>query len=245
MISDMAVIVWKEWKEVLLQRGSRRGGPLTMLLLLGIMGIFVPLQSGRAFLVEPTVILVWSWLPLFLCMSVVADAFAGERERHTLETLLASRLSDRAILFGKLAASVLYGWGLSTGGLLLGAVTINIAFPDGGIAFYDLGLFFSALAASLLASVLISALGVLISLKAESVRQAYQRLSLGFMAIWFIPMLFLQFAPASITQPIMNALNHMDLGAILPWAAGVVIAIDAALVVACMMMFQRSRLLDM
>lgn len=245
MISDMAVIVWKEWKEILLQRGSRRGGSLTMLLLLGIMGVFVPLQSGREFLTEPTIILVWSWLPLLLCMSVIADAFAGERERHTLETLLASRLSDRAILFGKLAASVLYGWGQSTAGLLLGAVTINIAFPDGGLVFYDLGLFFGALVASLLASVLISALGVLVSLRAETVRQAYQRLSFGFLAIWFIPMLFLQFAPASMTQPILNALERMDMGAIIPWAAGIVIAIDVALVVVCMLKFQRSRLLDM
>ncbi len=245
MISDMAVIVWKEWKEIMLQRGSRRGGPLTMLLLLGIMGVLIPLQSGRDFLTEPTVILVWSWLPLFLCMSVVADAFAGERERHTLETLLASRLADRSILFGKLAASVLYGWGLSTVGLLLAAVTINIAFPAGGLSFYDPGMFFSTLAASLLAAILISALGVLVSLRAESVRQAYQRLSFGFLAIWFIPMLFLQFAPASMTQPILRALNSMDMGAILPWAAGVVIAIDVVLVAACMMKFQRSRLMDM
>ena len=43
--------------------------------------------------------------------SLVADSFAGERERHTLETLLASRLPDRAILAGKLLVPVAVAWG--------------------------------------------------------------------------------------------------------------------------------------
>ena len=36
---------------------------------------------------------MWMWFSLLLVINVVADSFAGERERHTLETLLASRLS--------------------------------------------------------------------------------------------------------------------------------------------------------
>jgi ABC-2 type transport system permease protein len=40
--------------------------------------------------------------------------------RRTLETLLASRLSDDAILLGKLCASVLYAWVLMIGSLGLG-----------------------------------------------------------------------------------------------------------------------------
>ena len=37
---------------------------------------------------------------------MIADGIPGERERHTLETLLASRLSDRSILLGKVMAAV-------------------------------------------------------------------------------------------------------------------------------------------
>jgi ABC-2 type transport system permease protein len=244
MINDINVILWKEFKELVLQRNSRRGGPITILILLGVVGIFIPLQSGRNMFTDPTIALVWCWLPLFLCMSVVADAFAGERERHTLETLLASRLSDRAILFGKLAASILYGWGIAVVGLLVGAVTINIAFPQGGLAFYDPGMFILTVVAAFLVSVLISALGVLVSLRAASVRQAYQTLSFSFLGLWFIPMLFFQFAPASVTRPIIQSLEHMNVGMVALWVAGVIIVADAVLIFACILSFQRSRLLD-
>ena len=40
----------------------------------------------------------------------VPDPLPRERERHTLETLLASRLSDRAILLGKIGAAVGFEW---------------------------------------------------------------------------------------------------------------------------------------
>lgn len=50
------------------------------------------------------------YFPLVLTLTMVADSFAGERERHALETLLASRLSDRAILLGEAAALTSYGW---------------------------------------------------------------------------------------------------------------------------------------
>jgi ABC-2 type transport system permease protein len=53
---------------------------------------------------------------------------AGERERRTLETLLASRLDERAILFGKLLAARAYGWGLTLLSLLLGAASVSLAY---------------------------------------------------------------------------------------------------------------------
>lgn len=49
-------------------------------------------------------------LPLVLSAIMIAESLAGERERRTLETLLASRLSERAILLRKMSAAVLLGW---------------------------------------------------------------------------------------------------------------------------------------
>ena len=70
--------------------------------------------------------------------AVIADSFAGERERHTLETLLASRLSDHSILFGKIAASMAYGWLISLSCILAGAITVNIVNWHGQIfIFHD------------------------------------------------------------------------------------------------------------
>src|SRR5665648_247246 len=113
MINDIFTIVCKDLKEVLSSRGNARSGAIYLLIVIGVMGVLMPIQSGRAWFTEPLIPLVWSWFPIFLVISVVTDSFAGERERNTLETLLASRLSDRAILFGKLSAAVLYGWGIS------------------------------------------------------------------------------------------------------------------------------------
>jgi len=70
---------------------------------------------------------MWAWVPLFLVMGVIAYSFAGDRERHTLETLLASRLSNRAILLGKIAAAVGYALRVTLLSLAAGLVTVNVA----------------------------------------------------------------------------------------------------------------------
>ncbi|NMB88377.1 MAG: ABC-2 type transporter, partial [Chloroflexi bacterium] len=111
MFTDIVTIIHKEWKEIFIQRGSARSGWASVLVILGVVGVLMPLQSGREWLENPLLTVVWSWLPIFLTIHMVTDAIAGERERHTLETLLASRLSDLAIILGKLGAAVLYGWG--------------------------------------------------------------------------------------------------------------------------------------
>lgn len=77
-----------------------------------------------------------------MTIGLVADAFAGERERHTLETLLATAFPDTSILLGKIAASVLYAWGIAFACSLLGVITINVVFPSGGLQFYNPGMFF-------------------------------------------------------------------------------------------------------
>src|SRR5436190_12483504 len=129
MMADIATIMWKELKEWLFQRGSAgRGGWVGQLIFVAVFGIFLPYQNGPRWVDNPMALVFWAWVPLLMVASVTADAFAGERERHTLETLLASRLSDQAILFGKVAAAIAYGWGLSLLSLLLGDITVNIAF---------------------------------------------------------------------------------------------------------------------
>ena len=113
MFTDIYTIIRKEWKEIFLQKGGMRGGLLSQVIILALLGVFLPLQNGPEWLTSPAAALAWLWLPVMLTMNMVAEAFAGERERHTLETLLASRLSDRAILFGKMAASILYGFAIA------------------------------------------------------------------------------------------------------------------------------------
>jgi ABC-2 type transport system permease protein len=244
MITDILTIIQKEMKEMLLQRGSRRGGIFNLLLMAGVFGIFIPLQSAREWFDSPLYQIIWSWVPVFMTTWMVADAVAGERERHTLETLLASRLSDRAIYLGKLGAAVLYGFALALASLLLAAVTVNVmrASTD-GLRFYAPGFFAGLLAFNVLACGLLAGLGVLVSLRAATARQAYQRLSIALMAVWLLPMLGLQFLPSAWTAGLTSFMMTADFVGILSLVCLVLLVVDAGLVAAGLARFKRTRLL--
>ena len=241
MIYDVVTVAQKELKEILLQRGSLRGGLMNLLIILAITGILFPLDNGPSWLTSPLSLITMIWMPLLMSMGLIADSFAGERERHTLETLLATRLSDRAILFGKIGASITYAVGLTLAGALLGAVTINVQYPGAG--FYSPSLLAGMLVFGLLGSLLISAMGVLVSLRAENVRQAYQRMSIGYLAL-VLPLAFgPRFLPQETQIQIMQWLSGLNLIQAAAAGAGLLALIDAVLVWLCLARFQRARLI--
>jgi len=215
------------------------------LIILALLGIFMPLQSGLEWLENPVLPLVWSWMPIFLTISLVADSFAGERERHTLETLLATRLSDTSILLGKIAASVLYAWSISVICALLGAITINVLFPSGTFQFYNAGMFFGGIAAVLLIAILISSIGVFVSLKAPTVRQAHQKLSFSIMVVWFVPFILLQAFPDKVQDFFVSIapLLENNLPLIIGGLFLLLVVADAAVLLLAKKRFQRTRLI--
>jgi ABC-2 type transport system permease protein len=184
MIDDIRAVLWKEWKEILAGRGLR-GGLLNLLILVGVFGVFLPLQFGRTMVESPLSLLVWAWVPPFLVISVVADAFAGERERHTLETLLASRLPDPAILLGKIAGAVSYGWGISMICLALGLISLNLVDRGPELLLYPPLVAAGIVVITFLTASITAALGVLLSLRAATVRQVQQVMSLAWMGLTF------------------------------------------------------------
>ena len=134
MITDILTVAWKELREMLVQGDPRGRSKMSLILLVVIFGIVLPLQNGRDWINSPISILVWGWMPFLWVSGIVADSFAGERERHTLKSLLSTRLSDRAILFGKLLAALLYGCILTWIILLVSLITVNVAYARGGAA---------------------------------------------------------------------------------------------------------------
>lgn len=244
MFNDILTIIYKEWKEMFLARSSVRSGLFSMVLIVAMLGIFMPLQNGSDWLTNPMLILIWSWIPVLLTLGMLTDSIAGERERHTLETLLASRLPDSVILLGKISAAVFYAWGIMLVSLLLGAVTANLAFSDSPV-FYDLRLFAGVLSFSLLTALLFSSIGVLVSLNSKTARQAYQKMSVVFLVVWFIPMLIAQFLPASIKAEISARLMTLNLNAILLLGMLILLAADAALLMVCFKRFQRQYLVSL
>lgn len=243
MLNDIFTIIQKDLKEILSARGSRKSSLIYLGIIIGLIGIFMPLQSGPAWLTEPILPLVWSWFPVFLMISMVTDSIAGERERNTLETLLASRLSDRSILFGKIAGAVVYGWSISIIGNLIAAVTINLSDPKGGIQFYSLNLFLILLLVPLAFGTLMSSLGVLVSLNAPTARSAYQKLSLVMLALWFIPMFAFNVLPENIMIRINQFINSINLMQVASLAVVIVLIANLVVIWIAMQKFKRTRLI--
>ena len=234
-MSDILTMVWKESKDVLFQGGWK--SLIRPLFVVGIMGIYLPLQFGSQWVdLTPLGMLLLLWIPFFVIISFIGDAIAGERERHTLETLLASRMPDRAILLGKIVATVLYAWGMGVLSLLLGLVLVNLLRTQGNWMFYPLDLFVDALVLSLLVSVLGASAGVLISLRVATVRQAQQILSIGTIVLVFGSLFALQAVPA-------NVLSSLTYSQSLLIEMAVIAVLDAILLGLSLVSFQRSRLI--
>lgn len=242
MINDIFAIIWKEAREIFALRSTMRGGWIGLLVFVIVFGVLMPLQNGPQWLESPATILIWAWVPFILVNSVVADSFAGERERHTLETMLASRLSDRSILFGKIATAIAYGWGLTLVSVALALITINLAFGAGKIILFSPIFGFAILALSFLVSSLSAGLGVLVSLRATTVRQAQQTLSFAFL-FFFIPLFLFPFLPSDWQEQTVRFLNRLDLNSLLWVAGGGLLMINITLLLLCTKRFDRRRLI--
>jgi ABC-2 type transport system permease protein len=242
MIADILTVAFKELREIFTFGDVRGRSKFSLLVLIVIFGIVIPLQNGREWVTSPVNAMVWAWMPFLWVSGVVADLFAGERERHTLEALLATRLSDQAILFGKLLAAMAYGFILTWVIMLASIVTINVSSGGGGLLFYSPLITLAALVFSILISGLSASIGVLVSLRAGSARQAQQMMSAG-MLVLFLPFMLIQYVPgewlryleefATTTSPVQIAL----------YLAMVLVILEASLIVIAMRLFQRSKLI--
>lgn len=234
-MNDLLTMMWKESKDVLFQGGWK--SLIRPLFVVGIMGIYLPLQLGPQWVaLTPIGMLLLLWIPFFVIISFIGDIIAGERERHTLETLLASRMPDRAILLGKVVTTVLYAWGMGVLSLLLGLVLVDLFRTQGHWMFYPLDLFVDALVFILLVSVLAASAGTLISLKVATVRQAQQILSVGTIVFVFGIIFVLRVVPA-------NIISSLTYSQFLLIAMAVIAMLDIILLTLSLLSFQRSRLI--
>ncbi|HST04043.1 MAG TPA: ABC transporter permease [Chloroflexia bacterium] len=232
---DILTMMWKEWKDVFFQ-GGWRSLPRP-LLVVGVIGVYIPLQLGPQWVdLSPIAILLLLWIPFFMIITFIGDVIAGERERHTLETLLASRMPDRAILLGKVVTTVLYSWGMVLLSLLLGLILVDLFRSQGNWMFYPLDLLVEALALSLLASVLAVSAGVLVSLRVSTVRQAQQTLSVSTIVLVFGSVLALGSLPPDLVSSFTYSQFLLIVMAVLA-------VLDAILLGLAMASFQRSRLI--
>jgi ABC-2 type transport system permease protein len=243
MNADFATVLWKEWKEIVLERSAGGSGSYRPLILLAVLGIFVPFQMGPVRFFSATGLLAPTFFSAIVITTVIADSFAGERERNTLETLLASRLSDRAILFGKIAACIAYGWLISMSCILAGAITVNVANWHGRILMYhDAASWLILLLGPPLMGGVVATAGVLVSLRAATVRGAQQTLSVAFAVVFLGTLFGSNSLPAEWKAWFARSLFTWSTTELVLAAAGVLLAIDVALLFAGMARFQRAKL---
>ena len=171
---------------------------------------------------------------------VIPESFAGERERHTLETLLATRLSDSSIVYGKMLVAILLAMTLVVIVLLLGLLTVNIFHYNGEILLYTIPNLLFCLFLSIISSTVVTAIGVLISLRSETVQEATQTLAGAIL----VPPVLLGMMVLVFRDDFVRLI--MTVGR--PFSAGATIALfiftTIALVIAARRKFRRSDLLD-
>jgi len=82
------------------------------------------------------IMLVYFFAPFFLIIPVMSssviasDSFAGEKERNTLEALLATPITDSELLLGKILVSFIPGMGITIFGFILYVMTVNVLTVD-------------------------------------------------------------------------------------------------------------------
>jgi ABC-2 type transport system permease protein len=246
LLSDASTVMQKEMRELVAARSSSPFAIAAISAVVIVLGVVLPLQAGPGWLQAPWLLALWAWLPVFLVASIVADSVAGERERHTLETLLASRISDRAVLLGKMGAAVVYGWGLMLVTIIVSIISINLVYSRDELLLYGPLVLIGGGLLSLLTSVLAASFGVLVSLRASSVRQAQQIVTISLLALLLVQLVGVPVAvramPVGWQQSfgnVFDALNSVQTVAIL---AGLLMILNALLIILAGVWFQRHRL---
>ena len=242
MIRDVLTVAWKEWREFRDQLFKFRRGGLSALIIVIMLGMFMPLQMGTLWLHSPLMLAYWPLLASGMVSTLIADAFAGERERHTLESLLATRLSDTAILIGKVAAAVLYGLLFTFANIFTGYIVLTIkSLGSGwiGIPVKQLSLIATLV---VLACTALSGVGVFISLRAVTVRQAQQTLGIIMMVFLLGPFLFLQLLDAGDRLALASNLSEVGADRIVGWAIAVLAAAAIVLNAMALARFKRGKL---
>ena len=246
MIADVLTVMWKECQGLIRYQGSLTKTMLSLLIPVVMMGIYLPLQIGRALIEGPWSLLVSVFIPMMMVGMTIPESFAGERERHTLGTLLASRLADRSILFGKVAMSVSYALVITLALHLVSLVVVNIAHWDGRVLLYTPIVALANVAFSLLMAGLVANLGVLISIRAVTVQGAQQTL----MSVTLYPIVFLQMIPLIFLNIVPDGKAYLrvlvaaaDPTQVILVVIAVLIVLDLGLIIAALARFKRAQLI--
>ncbi len=237
----------KEWLEWTVGDGNVIPAWLKLLLFSIIFGIILTLVAGAAWPARLLAVLIWAWLPLFLLVGDVADTFAGERERHTLEMLLASRLSEEVIVLGKVLAVTAYGWLYMLLSAFFALLVAAFVYGFESLALLSLGQSIVVIGFALAVSWFFGTVGVIVSMRASSRHHARQVLGSGMLVILILllvtPSLFAAFGWHAPYDRLTGIAVGSDIYTFLALAALGLLAINGGLLVLLCCRFRRTRVM--
>ena len=220
-------------------------GVLITLVFSGAIGIYEPAKMGLEWLHSPiTVFFLALIIPLSIIGFISPDSFVGERRRHTLEPLLATPVSDQAILFGKIGIAVLLGWGTMLLNAILGLLTVNLSTRQEGILLYSSSTLSGVIVMGILISILLAVAGAGCSLYSHNLVEAQNKMG----TLLFVPMIL----GATIVSPYMPEWWRMlaiqlaascGSASLFQFLAEILFTVDIASAVWLMMHFNRKRLI--
>lgn len=238
----------KEWMDInsmFYSFQNLQAGVLPILFLSGALAVYEPIKIGPEWLQTPIMMVSFVVLIPFAVIGFISpNSIVGERIQRTLEPLLATPVTDQAILFGKIGAAVVYGWGITLINMLLGLVVINISFAGGEVLLYPTNMLAPIILLSLLFSFLVAIWGVNFSLYAASLLDAMNNLAV----VLFVPMLVTAFMGSPVVPKTWQAM----LAKIIPFYGVsnpfltlilILLIVDCLLMVVVLIRFRRKRLI--
>lgn len=221
-------VLRKELLEVFGDHHSLRGPLLQAGIVLLLVGLIVPALDESIWSSPAVPVLLFQLFPAVIASMIAADAFAGERERGTLETLLATPLPESAIFIGKTLSAVTFGLSVSLITFFSAAIVAGLRF---GNFYLTPALLANVIVGAAAASLVTSSIAVVISSYVDVARSAQQVSST-------VAMLFV-FGTAALLESAQEVsvalLLRIDL---------LVIAVAITILVISARMFRRDRIFE-
>ena len=244
-LTDVATVIWKEWKMFKDQLGweSSRWGTAVVAVLFVVLNCFGAYRAGAAWVMSPAMLLIYPFTAAAIAIQPIVDSFAGERERHTLETLLASRLSDSAILIGKILGAVLPAVVFALVMFALAILAVNLFHAEGDLLVPPPWLWVGTSLLTVGMAGLVGTGGVFVSLRASTVRQATQTFGFVLVGALVMPVVVVMLMPDSLRNEFLAWVQTTDPLRLTLTACAGVITLDALFLIAAVKRFRRGRLI--
>lgn len=240
-MSELRAMIRKEWLELRQGAHGGRSGLMYQTASAAAAGVLVGVASQESLLRTHRTTLVLAICAAASVLPFIIDTIAGERERHTLEALLATPIRAGTLVAGKVITLMLYA---SASTALLLATAMVAARIAGGIPLQ------SASATVVVASVVTPPLltlafvatGIQLSLRAATVRGAQPLVGTLLIAFMIVPLGALRLLPRNERVAVLAALQDTSDWQRVGGAIGLLLVIDVMILLVLRLRFARHKL---